>query len=354
MNSSTVPFRVPVMDALRGAAIVSVLFYHFGWFPYGHLGVDLFFVISGFLVSRVFIDAICAGTKFSLREFFLRRASKILPSYYFFLLVGTVVGLKYFAQFDPIQPFSWSQWPSQIFFYSNYRGTEFWIYAHLWSVCVEEHFYCLLPVALLIVRSEIRDSRVVLVTAVWFILAGWSLRELSFLIGFEGSAATHNHLDTFAYGIILSYCYRADYFTAMKAMPRWGLFVLGLLVVGLSVILDASGRYPHFSLVCFHSLAALGFTLLAASLIGMGAGCPRVLSFFAVYSYNLYLWHPMLAKPIQRFWGTGFVPGLAYVSLSTGVAVVVTRLLERPCLEWMRRKRKAGLLKISLAADRVT
>jgi peptidoglycan/LPS O-acetylase OafA/YrhL len=151
--------RMPELDTLRGVAILLVLFYHgFGleygleglsgasrWFvaatQYGWVGVDLFFVLSGFLITGILLDT--KGRPHYYRRFYIRRALRILPIYYATLLAVVIVtrtGLV--AQYVP-----WSFLTISFFFLANFV-TWFRIYAGyavLWSLAVEEHFYLAWP-----------------------------------------------------------------------------------------------------------------------------------------------------------------------------------------------------------------
>ena len=97
------PRRIPALDLCRGVAILMVVVFHFGYLPFGFLGVDLFFVVSGFVVSRLLFRQVENGVVVRFGPFFIRRAFKIIPSYYAFLLVSGRLPFVIYRQSLPEQ-----------------------------------------------------------------------------------------------------------------------------------------------------------------------------------------------------------------------------------------------------------
>ncbi len=142
------PERVASLDFFRAIAILSVVLFHFnGTLPYGYLGVDLFFVISGTLIGGVLIKRIKSNVRISLVRFILQRGLKIWPSYYGFLLGGSILSYFFISELHPDELIHGKDLIRYLFFYQNYTGIPFhWGFDHVWSICVEEHFYILLPI----------------------------------------------------------------------------------------------------------------------------------------------------------------------------------------------------------------
>jgi peptidoglycan/LPS O-acetylase OafA/YrhL len=144
----------PEIDGLRAFAVISVLIYHLnhGWLPGGYLGVDIFFVISGFLITSIIMKD-CAAGEFSYREFYLRRARRILPA----MLVMTAVTCvaAYFILFPVELRAAAKACKRALLCYSNYHfarengyfdpATETNPFLHTWSLGVEEQFYFIFP-----------------------------------------------------------------------------------------------------------------------------------------------------------------------------------------------------------------
>ena len=131
--------RISSLDIWRGIAIISVVLYHFNEaLPYGSLGVDLFFVISGLLVGGLLTKPFLNGEKIEFFKFFLRRGFKIWPSYYTFLIVGTIIAILTYKSHNQNQIIPFTDFKRYFLFYQNYTGAPFhWSFDHVWSLCVE-------------------------------------------------------------------------------------------------------------------------------------------------------------------------------------------------------------------------
>src|ERR1019366_6522082 len=132
--------RSPQLDLLRGMAVLLVIAHHYPYYDYlyrvGWAGVDLFFVLSGFLISGLLFTDWKRTGRLSIGRFFLRRGLKIYPGFYVFLLI-TALSLRLHG----------GRFWNEVLFLQDYLP-NFW--AHTWSLAVEEHFYLLLPFVLLI------------------------------------------------------------------------------------------------------------------------------------------------------------------------------------------------------------
>src|ERR1700730_4300428 len=129
------------LDVLRCIAVLLVMFNHGGIWPaaaqHGWIGVDLFFVLSGFLISGLLFSEYKARSSISFKRFFVRRGMKIYPAFYLFLFLTAVV---YYLVFHRLSPPT--HYLAEVFFVQNYWPG---VWDHTWSLGVEEHFYILLP-----------------------------------------------------------------------------------------------------------------------------------------------------------------------------------------------------------------
>ena len=185
MNASTSLGYRPWLDGLRGVAISTVFIHHiqhflyqggpmFGWLflPSGSLGVDVFFVLSGFLITTLLLEEHTATHTINLEKFYIRRALRLLPA----LLVLLTFTVLFARQFLPLNEASWTMNLSIIaLFYTTNWALAFvagsdWL-GHLWSLAVEEQFYVIWPFALaLLLRSGLRKRRLVLLLSSLIIL----------------------------------------------------------------------------------------------------------------------------------------------------------------------------------------
>ena len=135
--------RILELDVLRGVAILLVLGTHVPayafWAKAGWLGVDLFFVLSGFLISNLLFLEYRQWESIRIGQFFLRRALKIYPTFYCLYIATLTYGFCVDARFG------WQNGLGEMFFLQNYLGS---IWGHTWSLAIEEHFYIFLPLAL--------------------------------------------------------------------------------------------------------------------------------------------------------------------------------------------------------------
>ncbi len=368
--------RIPQLDGLRGLAIGMVLLYHhFGrpglgstgiyrtiaWTLHlGWAGVDLFFVLSGFLIGGILIDNQNSPNYY--RTFYLRRAFRILPLY-IILLLSYILALQ--TNFVPLMlKYRLPSWSYLVFaqnlmmvrysheYASGFRLFEFgasWMTA-TWSLAVEEQFYVILP---LIVRRL--SMRAVKHVAVAMILLAPVTRLFSFYIGGpRGFTAAYVlmpcRIDALGFGLLAAILWRE------KRIPRirWLLAAIPFLVWGLCKYTVYSGMALKLSLSGYSVTAACGFVLLLLCL-----SCPRRSVLYELLvsrmmvtlgntSYCLYLWHSVIAGILFHFVlgsGTEFKDiksaGLEVASLTLSVAVswLSWRYFESWLLAFARRFR---------------
>ena len=346
MEMTTPPAkRSAALDALRALAVLLVLGRHFPepppgsalpawmevWQRGGWIGVDLFFVLSGFLVSGLLFREYRRFGEISYGHFLARRGFKIYPAFYVMfaavLLYAGHMGRAFVG------------WPlvfSEALFVQNYGPA---LFPHTWSLAVEEHFYLLLPLLLLAVRGR-KDApfanlpRLFIVVAV-LALAGRiaTAQMLDFRLKTH-LFPTHLRLDSLLFGVLLSW---AGQFHPMAVEQVWKRFRWPLAAVAVVLAAPAfcmeigSGWYLHT--VGLTGFYFAGGVLLMFALRWKTAWRP--LAFIGAQSYSIYLWH----IPV-RFFGLGWLPrdaapvtqAAAYLALSIVVGIVAAWLVERPFL----------------------
>jgi peptidoglycan/LPS O-acetylase OafA/YrhL len=313
------------------------------------MGVDLFFVLSGFLIGTQVFASISRGQKFSFGDFYVRRAFRILPAYlaalalYFFW--------PSFRETPGMEP-----WWKFLTFMMNLnidygRSSAF---SHAWSLCVEEHFYWFFPV--LAVGLLLRPAmwKFVLV-GVGVVLGGIALRAAIWTHGMESDPTmvrnwfvediyypTWNRLDGLLCGVALAAwkTFRPQVWLTARRYANLSLFA-GLLVMALSFWLfrDRTGLIAN----------SIGWPVLS---LGLGllvfAGAARdsligrlqvpLFSWLAAISYSLYLMHKATYHLVQENWGSqlagaGFYAFLAYGTSAILAGAVLHYSVERPFLK---------------------
>jgi peptidoglycan/LPS O-acetylase OafA/YrhL len=303
---------MPELDALRGVAILLVLFFHgFGFalrnlagLPRaarlfvqattpGWVGVNLFFVLSGFLITGILLDS--RDRMDYYRRFYTRRALRILPAYY-----GILVVLLLVARFGLVERhISWS-FVGMSFFYLSNVTVLFGVsmqYGVLWSLAVEEHFYLIWPT---VVRKLSRSG--VGCVAFGITVLCPALRGLYYILGYQyGSGYTWLVADGLAIGALLAVLARGT-LKSRAALMKFSLFCMSgstlFFIIGKPFGIFLAGRFLGGTLrVTLLNVFFAGF-LSATLLLGTGRWkwlvCRPVLQFFGYISYGLYLIH-MLA-----------------------------------------------------------
>jgi len=329
------------IDGLRALAVVPVVLFHAGipGFGGGYVGVDVFFVISGFLIAGFLLDDLGRGY-FSLVRFYERRARRILPALIAVIASSTVVG--YFmllpsAYIDLSKSaiaaalFGANIWFSSAA--SDYfaPAVEFMPLLHTWSLGVEEQFYIVFPLLLWFLARWNRSTMLI-------ILAALSLLSFAFSVSAVRNQPEAAFYLTPARAWELGLGALLALYGQSGSMARWSrelLAGIGLLCILAAVVLF-DGLTP------FPGTAALLPCLGAAALIlagGQGSSLVtrflswRPLVFVGLISYSLYLWHwPILSFLRVRFSHVDLPPEIAAgaITASFGIAVLSWKYIEMP------------------------
>ncbi|MFW5416907.1 acyltransferase [Nocardiopsis sp. CNT-189] len=344
--------RLPALDGLRGVAVIGVLLFHTGNLDGGFLGVDLFFALSGYLITGLLLKEVKTAGRVSLVSFWGRRLRRLLPALVVVLVCVTLavraVGPPQLVR-TTLADGPWVQlnllnWHllAESAGYWNRFGSER-VFEHLWSIAVEEQFYLVWPllVALVALGGKRVGDRVALLAAVvslaslvWMavlvdpadptrVYTGTDTRAFSLLLGaLVATARVHDLLER-----TVERAPRAVSGAAAAAAAAVG--ALWLLADGTtSLWLYRGGLFAH--------------ALACALLIGLCTQAPRgpvprilswaPLRWTGTISYSLYLWHwPVIvllspeATGLSGWWWTALV-----CAVSTCLAVLSTHLVENP------------------------
>jgi peptidoglycan/LPS O-acetylase OafA/YrhL len=338
----------PEIDGLRAIAVSAVILYHaqitiLGQRPFkgGFIGVDIFFVISGYLITSIILKELITTGSFSFKYFYERRVRRILPALLFVMLLSFPFAWMYLLPNDLID-FSKSILYSLGFssnFYFHYSGQIYGAvsgllkpFLHTWSLSVEEQFYILFPIILLFTFKYIRKY-LIQILIFGFItslgLAEWTSRNYpsaSFYF-------LHTRMWELLAGSILAYFeikqgYRSKNKILNSIFPSIGLFLIIITIVFFKL------HFPHPSL---YSLPAIVGACLIIWFSNKNELITKILStkvFVGVglISYSLYLWHyPIFALTRYTFiLGNNFILEILSIFVIFFLSIISYYLIEQP------------------------
>ena len=355
-------------DLLRGLAILLVAAYHinndnlpdvFATYvqPYGWMGVDIFFVLSGFLIGTELLRPVHGGAAPDLKVFYLKRCLRILPVFWLVLLLyGLFPVLREGATMAP----PWRFLTFTLNFGLDLRTMR--TFSHAWSLCVEEHFYLVLPVLILLLHRLRRPWLPLALVA--FIVGGGMLLRYGLWRDWQAQGGhtvdfmrrlyypSYTRLDGLTLGVAMAGL-RLFYRDAWTRYARPSLtFPCGVLCLGLALyMVRHDGQIlSELGSVVLYPLFALGVAFTLAALLEVE---PHIqwarwsgLGFIAAISYSLYLSQKMVFHAdslwLPRAWMHGWTAVAIYYGSTIVVATGLYFAVERPVL--MVRRRLLGRL----------
>ncbi|WP_369978774.1 acyltransferase family protein [Xanthomonas bundabergensis] len=361
--------RYPGLDLLRALAIVWVMLFHsfvvgglgpdWAWLSrYGWMGVDLFFVLSGFLIGGQVLAPLARGAPLRYGDFYLRRAFRILPA--FAAVLALYLAWPGFREAPGIAPW-WMFASFTLNLGIDYANQQ--AFSHAWSLCVEEHFYLVFPLlAALSLRRPSAPRFVALCLAA--VLAGIALRTATWLhdsaldrIG-DGLQRnwfiediyypTWNRLDGLLAGVVLAVLkvFRPQYWQWLQRRANAAMLA-GLAVCALAMWLFRE-RTGLLGNAIGWPVLSLGLALLVcagASLHGvLGRRAVPGAGWLAAVSYSLYLTHKAVFHLTQSWFGSaldgrGPLAFCAYAGMALLAAALLHYAVERPFLHLRERLR---------------
>ncbi len=349
------------LDGLRGIAVLFVLAYHLRLVTGGCFGVDVFFVLSGFLITTLLVEEWRLCRAIDLKRFYARRALRLLPAFLVMLGVGWLYNIL-FGSPDEMDAYRKemtvaacyvSNWP-------DLHQTAQPTLGHTWSLSVEEQFYLLWP---LLLCGMLRLRLAPRTMALWLcagVLASAVLRRV--LFDFDRPDGVE--FIQFAYRLYVGLHTRADalltgclvgVLAGWDLLPRSARFRRQLQIASVpavAVLAFMFLRRDWLRADCFHGL----FTLFAAAVAVLLVQLLTSPSWWALrilesrplvgvgrISYALYLYHIPIMRWLraERLGWDAPVPTLTVVALSLGAALASYFVVERPCLRWKSRLRPA-------------
>jgi peptidoglycan/LPS O-acetylase OafA/YrhL len=306
---------IPAIDGLRALAVIAVMFYHLGftWIPGGFLGVDLFFVISGYVITRLLLDSIAESGGLDLRGFYIARARRLLPAL-LFMLATTTIAIGIWAP-DTIKrlltdtPFAltgsmnwWLVAHHQDYFESIGRPP---LLQHTWSLAVEAQFYLLWPLILYFILKRFGKKIIPAASLAIAAASGITLLFVSFSLDASNSSkVSHVYFgtDTHSIGLFLGAALAVSWIPQnfkVNVTEQAQNFIDGVGVFGfigiLASFLFIDETQPTLYKIAFPLAGIFGAAIVMSVVHPASRFAPvlqnPVLLWIGERSYSIYLWH---------------------------------------------------------------
>jgi len=348
---------IPAIDGLRAVAVIAVMLYHLGfnWIPGGFLGVDLFFVISGYVITRLLLDSIQRSGGLDLRAFYVARIRRLLPPLLFMIIVTTVfVGawapdtMRRFLADTPFALLGGMNW------WLVFRHTDYFeaigrppLLQHTWSLGVEAQFYLVWPLILLLVLRYFGKNKIPGAALLIAAFSGIALLLVSLQVD-AASASQVSHVyfgtDTHSIGLFLGAALAVRWIpqnlneTVSKKAQDFidGIGVFGLLGI-IAAFLFVDENDPTLYKIAF-PLAGLFGCAIITSIVHPASRFAPILSskpfvWIGERSYSIYLWHWVVfqvTRPDYDLEGSPWALYALRLLIVFALADISLRLVELP------------------------
>ena len=332
----------PEIDGLRALAVIGVIFYHSEFLPGGFLGVDIFFVISGYLITSIIYKEYLKEKKFSFTNFYQKRIRRLVPALFFVILISSIVAYNFLLPsffkeyvYSIISSFFFS---SNIYF--HYEGQSYGAnilsikpFLHTWSLAIEEQFYLIFPLFFIIIAKFYFKN----ISLIFIFVALISI-IFSISIGSSHSSFNFYMLPSRAWellaGSILAVLHAKKKRMHQKDSISWEFFskVGFILIIYSFIFFKGAGNLPiYYSafpvigcclIIHYNNKKDLIIRFLSSKLmVGIG-----------LISYSLYLWHhPILSfDKILNISNENILIKACLIILSIVLAVVTYFFVEKP------------------------
>lgn len=348
---------IPAIDGLRAVAVVAVMLYHLGytWIPGGFLGVDLFFVISGYVITRLLLDSIARSGGLDLRSFYKARIRRLFPPLVFMILVTSIyIGIwapETMRRFMSDSPFAllggmnwWLVFRHTDYFESIARPA---LLQHTWSLGVEAQFYLVWPVILLLVLRYFGKNKISGAALFIAAVSGLTLLIVSFKVD-ASNASQISHVyfgtDTHSIGLFLGSALAVSWIPQNlkeNVTKRAQDFIDGIGIFGFIGII-ATFLFINESDATLYKLAfplagIFGCAIITSIVHPASRFAPILSSKIAVWigerSYAIYLWHWVVfqvTRPAVDLEGSAWALTVLRVLIVLALADISLRLVELP------------------------
>ena len=350
---------LPSIDSLRALAVLAVIIYHVdvNYLPGGFLGVDLFFVLSGYLISSLIIKEYRKTGSLNLYNFYIRRARRLLPAVYFMITVGLVVMVLFNevllrkshldAIFGYIYSSNWWYIFHKLDYFDSFGAQS--PFKHLWSLAIEEQFYMIFPLLFLLVnrKKKSKDGTYKLNKNFLYVVLGLILVSLIahiLLFDINNISRIYFGTDTRAFsllvGVVGAILYPMERLHA-KVTPQQNMLYSVVSLVSIATLITVMIYTSEYNTLLYRG----GFLLVAilGLIVIISSGkqhtlMSRLLSFKPVVfigkiSYSLYLWHfpvLVLTTPVSEIGNPNIFFVILRIVLTFAVAIVSYVFVETP------------------------
>jgi peptidoglycan/LPS O-acetylase OafA/YrhL len=348
------------LDFLRGVAILMVVVHHTvlfrvpsGWqlplIRCGWAGVDLFFVLSGFLISGLLFSEYRRKGKIDFWRFAARRALKIYPAFYVLVLLTIVIRIV--SDRHDLVPVLQAFLHDVFFIQSYLPGT----YGHFWSLSIEEHFYILLPLTLYFMLRRSKPNQddpflflpwlfaIVAITELIARLLTARWIPFTFLTHLM---ATHLRIDSLLFGVLLSYWanFHGERFWRLVLAKYPFILASGVLLISPTLVLpnDNHWMYTYGFTALYLGFGAIMLSLLAlpvASLSKSAQAFFGAIAYIGGFSYSIYLWHVPWVIVLQKYSVVHirYLGVFIYITGAIVIGIIAAKLVEMPVLRLRER-----------------
>ena len=350
---------LPSIDSLRALAVLAVIIYHVdvNYLPGGFLGVDLFFVLSGYLISSLIIKEYRKTGSLNLYNFYIRRARRLLPAVYFMITVGLVVMVLFNevllrkshldAIFGYIYSSNWWYIFHKLDYFDSFGAQS--PFKHLWSLAIEEQFYMIFPLLFLLVnrKKKSKDGTYKLNKNFLYVVLGLILVSLIahiLLFDINNISRIYFGTDTRAFsllvGVVGAILYPMERLHA-KVTPQQNMLYSVVSLVSIATLITVMIYTSEYNTLLYRG----GFLLVAilGLIVIISSGkqhtlMSRLLSFKPVVfigkiSYSLYLWHfpvLVLTTPVSEIGNPNIIFVVLRIILTFVLATASYVFVETP------------------------
>ncbi|MDI9230502.1 acyltransferase family protein [Staphylococcus caprae] len=325
------PHYLPGLDGLRAIAVIGIIIYHLNtkWLSGGFLGVDTFFVISGYLITSLLISEYYRSKSIDLINFWIRRIKRLIPAVLFLITIvliftllfkpDLIISIKHDAIAACFYVSNWWYIFQDVDYFNQFSVAPL---KHLWSLAIEEQFYLFFPIILLGLLKFCRKKTITLVLIVVSLLSLLAMIIIHMWTGNNSRVyfGTDTRLQTLLLGCILAFIWPPFSFKkniSKKAKSSISIVgLLGLLIL-IYLFITVSDQDKWIYSGGFYAISFLTLFVIA-SVVHPSSLLKKILSFnLFIYigkrSYSLYLWHYPIIVFMNSYFVQGQIPWYVYI-----------------------------------------